>query len=139
MRNVIVVDTNVVAYLLIEGEHTQAARTVFQRDPVWAAPLFWRSELRNVLARYVRQRHLPLSDALVMQQTAEELFAGSEYPVDSTQVLQAAATSGCTAYDCEFVMLAQTLGVSLVTSNQQVLLAFPNVAVAPNAFANGKR
>ena len=135
----IVVDTNVVAYLFIEDEHTAAARQVFRVDTAWAAPLFWRSELRNVLARYVRQRHLQLADALVMQQAAEELFAGHEYSVDSTQVLQAAAASGCSAYDCEFVMLAQTLGVPLVTNDRHVLTAFPNVAVAPNVFTDGTR
>ena len=46
----IVVDTNVLVYLLVPGEHTEQAERVFRRDPVWAAPLLWRSEFRNVLA-----------------------------------------------------------------------------------------
>ncbi len=130
----IVVDTNIVMYLLLTGEHTESARSVFQRDPLWAAPLLWRSELRNVLSRYVRQGHLPLTDALVMQRAAEELFAGHEYPVDSSQVLEAAYTSGCVAYDCEFVTLARLLNVPLVTSDKQILAAFPGLAVGPQAF-----
>jgi predicted nucleic acid-binding protein len=35
---VIVVDTNVLVYLLVLGEHTEQAERVFLRDPMWAAP-----------------------------------------------------------------------------------------------------
>ena len=51
----IVVDTNVLAYLLITGERSAEAERALRKDPFWAAPLLWRSELRNVLALYMRQ------------------------------------------------------------------------------------
>ena len=130
----IVVDTNVAIYLLLPGEHTEAARATLQRDASWAAPLLWRSEFRNVLHRYVRQRHLQLAEAIALQLAAEELFAGREYAVNSSQVLEAASASGCTAYDCEFVTLARALAVQLVTSDQQLLTAYPKLAVAPREF-----
>jgi predicted nucleic acid-binding protein len=50
---VIVVDTNVIAYLFIPCELTAGAESLFSRDPDWLAPLLWRSELRNVLATQV--------------------------------------------------------------------------------------
>ena len=46
----IVVDTNVLAYLLIPGQYTESAERLLLDEPEWAAPLLWRSELRNVLA-----------------------------------------------------------------------------------------
>ena len=58
-----------------------------------------------------------------------------EYSVVSHRVLQLATDSGCTAYDCEFVALAQDLRVPLVTTDGKILRAFPTVAVSLEAFA----
>ena len=46
----IVVDKNVVAYLYLPGEYTEAAEALLEHDSDWAAPVLWRSELRNILA-----------------------------------------------------------------------------------------
>src|SRR5689334_8566969 len=105
----IVVDTNVVAYWLIEGEHTESARRALARDAEWVAPSFWRSEFRNTLIRYVRRGDFSLSHALLLQNNAQEFMAGREYGVDSERVLQLAHESGRSAYDCEFVALADHL------------------------------
>ena len=121
----IVADTNLVAYLLIPGEHGGAASAVFSKDSDWAAPLFWRSELRNVLALYVRTGHLALGGAIQYMQHAESLLATCEYEVPSAAVLRLAGESGCSAYDCEFVHLARELDAPLVTSDRKVLRAFP--------------
>lgn len=130
----IVVDTNVVAYLLVPGPQTGWAQAAFRRDSLWAAPTLWRSELRSVLTQFVRQRQLPLNKALEMQVLAEALFAGREYPVDSAQVLEAATASGCSAYDSEFAVLARGLGVPLVTADKQLLSAFPDTAISLQIF-----
>lgn len=126
----IVVDTNVVAYLLIPGDHTEAARATLMRDAAWAAPTLWRSEFRNVLALYMRKRHMTLQQALEVQHTAEDLLAGREYAVESGPVLEYAAASGRSSYDCEFVALARALEIPLVTSDRQVLASFPDTAVS---------
>ena len=51
----IVVDTNVLAYLWLPGERTTAAERLLKRDPDWNAPLLWRSEFRSVLAGCLRR------------------------------------------------------------------------------------
>lgn len=125
----IVVDSNVIAYLYLPSAQSSLAERLRARDQDWAAPLLWRSELRNALARYVRSRHLTVDDACRIQAEAESLLAGFEYHVPSDDVLRLAADSGCSAYDCEFVALAQQLGLPLVTADQQLARAFPGTAV----------
>ena len=130
----IVVDTNVLVYLLLLGEHTAQAECVLRRDPVWAAPLLWRSEFRNVLAVYMRQRRLSLDQALQLMDNAEILLQGREYTVSSVRVLSLVAGTRCSAYDGEFVALAQDLGLSLVTSDARLLAGFPATAIAMDIF-----
>ena len=67
----IVADCNLIAYLLLAGPRTRTAESVFLRDPMWAAPLLWRSELRNVLATQMRVNHLPLAEALLKMTEAQ--------------------------------------------------------------------
>jgi len=136
---VIVVDTNVIVYLLMPGDQTPAARRTLERDSVWAAPLLWRSELRNVLAVALRRRHLALTDALDVMETATTLMANNEFAVPSPAVLHLTAASTCSAYDCEFVALAQDLGVPLVTADRQVLTQFGETAVALAQYGAAER
>lgn len=125
----IVVDTNIIAYLWIPGEHTTGAERLLRQDPDWAVPLLWRSEFRNVLGEHSRVGRLSLELAIQMVEEAERFFAGREYSVPSSKVLAAAASSGCSAYDCEFIVLAEDLDVALVTTDRQVLREFPKRAV----------
>jgi predicted nucleic acid-binding protein len=125
---VIVVDTNVVAYLLLPGPQTALAEDLLIQQPEWAAPPLWRSEWRNVLAGYLRRGALDLNQALALQQQAELLVIRHEEPVSSQAVLQLVASSRCSAYDCEFVAAAQQLDVPLVTADRALLAAFPDVA-----------
>ena len=124
----IVIDTNVLAYLLLPGPKTSLAEALLLDQPRWAAPPLWRSEWRNVLTTYLRRDLLQLSEAVALMQHAEVLLAGQDEPVASDQVLQLANSSRCSAYDCEFVAAARQLGVPLVTEDRAVLAAFPDVA-----------
>lgn len=126
----IVVDSNIVAYLYLPGPYTAAAESLLQHDPEWAAPQLWRSEFRNILAGCLRRRMFPFETALELQRAAEDLLAGAEHVVDSRQILELERDSDCSAYDCEFIALAITLGVPLVTMDNKLLKAFPQHAVA---------
>ena len=121
----IVVDTNVVAYLLLPGPQTAAAEALLEAQPTWAAPPLWRSEWRNVLCGYLRRGSLTLEQVIAVQLQAETLVIGHEEPVQSEAVLRLAASSGCSAYDCEFVAAAQQLDAPLVTADRALLKAFP--------------
>jgi len=131
---VIVADTNLLIYLYVQGQRTEESEAVLQQDALWTAPLLWRSEFRNVLIGLVRTNALRFEKALAIITEAERWLTGHEYSVVSRQVLELADRSGCSAYDCEFVALAQDLEVPLVTNDRQILKAFPTIAVSPSAF-----
>jgi predicted nucleic acid-binding protein len=126
----IVVDSNVLAYLYLPGEYTAAAEALMEHDPDWAAPVLWRSEFRNILAGYMRRGKLTFEQAHALQSEAEDLLRGAEYELDSRSVLELIRDSECSAYDCEFVALAMKLGAKLVTMDGKVLRSFPGIAVA---------
>jgi len=125
----IVADTNIIAYLLLPSPFSDEADKLYTLDPEWAAPTLWKSELRNVLALYLRKGILALEQALHLQESAESMLAGHEFDVPSSQVLSLAKQSGCSAYDCEVVALALHLNVPLITQDQKVLKAFPEAAM----------
>ena len=129
----IVVDSNVVAYLYLPGEFTGAAEALLGSDPEWAAPVLWRSEFRSIVTGYLRRGSLTFEQALALQAEAEDLLAGHEYEVDSASVLQIVRDSDCSAYDCEFVALAVKLDTRLVTMDRKLLKAFPGRAAALSA------
>jgi len=125
----IVADTNIISYLLLTGEQTMQAQKALEKDPLWAAPYLWRSEFCNVLTGYVRKQLLSNQEARNYLEHAQTLLRGKEYSVIAGQVLELAIASSCTAYDCEFVALAQDLGVALVTVDKKILANFPHIAV----------
>jgi predicted nucleic acid-binding protein len=131
---VIVVDTNILARLVLQGVDTPLAEAVHRRDPEWIAPPLLYSELRNVLVTMVRRGALPKKQAIAAATEAVIIMKGEEIPAATPDVLELALRSGCTAYDCEFVAVAKDLEATLVTSDRQVLAAFPETAVAPEAF-----
>ena len=126
----IVVDSNILAYLYLPGDFSARAEALLEQQPEWAAPPLWRSEFRNILLGYLRRGSLSFGQAFDIQQEAEDLLAQREFAVDSRSVLELARDSGCSAYDCEFVALAATLGVKLATMDGQLLRSFPQTAIA---------
>jgi predicted nucleic acid-binding protein len=130
----IVVDSNVVAYYWINGPRTEIARRVQARDSEWHVPILWRSEMRSILTGYLRDGSLSARQVIRLMSAAEESFVGREHIVPSDEVFRIAGETRLSAYDSEFVALAATLGVPLVTADKAVLKAFPDRALTMEAF-----
>ena len=125
----IVVDSNVLAYLYLPGQFTNAAERLLGDDPDWHAPILWRSEFRNILAGCMRRGTLDLEQAIAIQHEAESLLDGAEHEPASARVLELVRASDCSAYDCEFAAVAETLGARLVTMDGKLLKAFARIAM----------
>ena len=129
----IVVDSNVLAYLYLPGEYTAASEALLEQDSDWAAPILWRSEFRNILAGYMRRKAITFEQAKSLQREAESLLDGAEFEVESSAVLELVRDSDCSAYDCEFIALAMKLDTKLITMDKKLLRAFPRRAIALSA------
>ncbi|KZY34838.1 MULTISPECIES: type II toxin-antitoxin system VapC family toxin [unclassified Oleiphilus] len=130
----IVADTNTIAYLYLPSDYSEYVEALLLKDPDWIAPILWRSELRNILALYLRKELISMEDALEIQQQAENLLKDNEYTVNSFEVLNTANESGCSAYDSEFICLAKSQNCKLVTADKKILKQFPDIAISAREY-----
>jgi predicted nucleic acid-binding protein len=131
---VIVADTNLISYLLIEGERTEAARKVWAEDSSWVMPPLWRSEFLNVLATAHRAGVLSEDQALLAWQRAKALLGASEVEPNGERVLQLAIERGISAYDAQFVAVADELHIRLVTADKRLLERCKDEAISIEDF-----
>jgi predicted nucleic acid-binding protein len=131
---VIVVDANVIAYCWTNGPLTAMAQALRVADPDWHAPVLWRSELRSVLIGLLRAGSLSAADIRSIMAAAEQGMHSGEHYLASDRVLEVAERSRLSAYDCEYVSLAETLGIALVTADRAILRAFPGRACSMDQF-----
>lgn len=130
----IVVDTNIIAYLLIEGDRTSNCRKVLIQDPEWCVPFLWRSEFRSVLSHHMRHAGMSFKGAVSRVVEAEKLLDGREYSIASSTILSLTERYPVSAYDAEFICLADKLGAKLVTTDKSILKHFPDSATTPEDF-----
>ena len=129
----IVADTNIIVYLFITGDQSTLAQKVLERDAHWISPPLWQSEFRNVLAGYIR-RGMALEQAQQIMRDALTVMENREVEPSSEKILELLANSKCTAYDGEFIVLADQIGVPLVTADKQLLDLFPDIAISLEKF-----
>ena len=127
----IVADADVLAYFWLRMDQHRSAltRRLRKRDSEWIAPSLWKSEFRNVLTMYMRAGVITFAEALWYAEKAEQDMRDAEYEVPTRDVLHVAERTGLSSYDCEYVVLAQTLGIPLLTGDSEVASAVPDTAV----------
>ena len=125
----IVADTNVIAYLALPSPYTKLAEQLLTTEPEWIAPVLWRSELRNVLAMYLRKSLVSFEGALAIQSELEDFMQGREYDISSLDVLSLVNQSSCSAYDCECVALARSCQCRLITMDKKLKKSFAEASM----------
>jgi predicted nucleic acid-binding protein len=121
----LLVDTNVVAYLLIYGDHTEAAQELHNRDPDWRSEAFLLVEFTNVLASSIATKRMTLALAQSFLANASALFDGKLARMKHASVLATASRHRVSAYDARFLALAHQLGRRLVTEDARLRVAAP--------------
>jgi predicted nucleic acid-binding protein len=123
----ILVDTNIVAYLLIEGDLTERAQQLHNQDRDWRSEAFLLVEFTNILASYLATRRVTLALAQDFLGRAATLFDGKLARLPHKIVLATAARYRVSAYDARFLTLADQLGNRLVTEDARLRAAAPGL------------
>jgi predicted nucleic acid-binding protein len=133
-NGLIVVDTNILAYLLIEGDYTAQAKSLLDRDSQWVAPSFWRVEFLNVLMNYSRHQKLPPPDVRKIWKSSFQLAHLREEPVEAGEALELALRYKLSGYDALFAALAHSLDAVCVTQDKAFRKAAPTLTVSLDEF-----
>jgi len=122
---VIVVDTNVVAFLAVEGEWSAKARRLVEKDTDWRIPSFWRYEMANVLSNYIKFKGMTLRDAKEVWERCVDLAPLHEARVAPDATLELSARYRITTYDALYVALALNLDTLCITGDRRLRKAVP--------------
>ena len=134
----IIVSTEILAALYLEGDLTAVAEAVLERDPAWATPMIWRALLPLQLSEELAAGRLDSEEARQIARSAAMLFKGREFPSPLENNLEH-VIAGCPPLMAPFVSLARGLGCPLITTSVEVLRAFPEASIAAAEFACGER
>jgi len=129
----VVVDTNVLAALLLPSVSSLDLEEQLRLDEDWRVPPLWRSEFRHVLLKHVRADQMDPDLAIELWTKAIERLELCEHPVLGDKDLDLAIRSGCSSYDAEYVVLAKELNCRLLTFDRKLLQLFPEIALKPGS------
>ena len=125
----IVVDTNVIAYLLIEGDRTADAQALRRAEPDWRSEPLLLVEFSNLLATQVRAKALSAAQAKsLLESAAQQVAAWVEVP--HAGALTVALERQVSAYDARVVACARRLSVPLVTEDSRLRAATPGLSLS---------
>ena len=124
----IVVDASVVSFLLIEGELTDAARELHALDPEWITPPILNHEMLTILAA------LGASEGGVERvertwRDVRNLVGARQQIPDPVRSMRLAVKLGISGHEAQYLCLADSMNLPLVTEEEELLRAAPGRAV----------
>ena len=125
----VLVDTNIIAYLMIRGNRTAAAQQLYERDSDWCSEAFVMVEWSNVIATYVRTRALTQAQGTKLL-AESQAHLSTLHSVVNTQALESAMQFGISAYDARFISLAKQLKMKLITEDVKLRVAVPALTMS---------
>jgi predicted nucleic acid-binding protein len=121
----IVVDTNIIASLFLEGRFTSSAKALLKHDPAWCTEPLALIEFGNALATYERADLASRADAKRYLSAAEAFLAPHLHAVARAAALDLAFIHRTTIYDAHFLAVADACGKRLITEDAKLRAAAP--------------
>jgi predicted nucleic acid-binding protein len=133
----LLVDANVVAYLLVDGERTAQARALWAIDSDWHAPRLLFYELANVFAQLVRHRAISAESAVAGLESAAGIVHLRDQDPPAARILEIASRLEVSAYDATYLALAEAVGLPLITEDRRLMRAAPGITRSLETLASG--
>lgn len=130
----IVVDSNILIYSLVENERSRMAEQLKEKDPVWKFPILWQYEFGNALVLMARKNELTAKTAVEVLDLARVIFSSGATEVDLDLALRLSMDRNLTFYDAQFLALANMLNAKLVTEDKALRKASEGLAVSMEEF-----
>jgi predicted nucleic acid-binding protein len=134
----LLVDANVVAYLLVDGEKTAQARALWAIDGDWHAPRLLFYELANVFAQLVKHRAISAETAIAGLESAASIVRLRDQDPPAARVLEIAGKLAVSAYDATYLAAAEALGMPLITEDRRLMRAAPGITRSLESLTSGR-
>jgi predicted nucleic acid-binding protein len=122
----LLVDTNIVVNLLLDGAQSREARALYAQDADWTSEPLLFVELTNVLVTALRQKRLSAAQAESALARAHEMLDGYLHFTPDRQVLGVAARFDISGYDARFICAALEIGTPLITEDAALRRKVPD-------------
>lgn len=124
----IVVDASVMAFLMIEGELTDATRELHRIDPEWITPPILNHEMLNILAAIGCAENDSAAMEIVWRDIRAFVALRQQVP-DPVRSLRLAVELGISGNEAQYLCLADALGLPLITQEERLVKAAPGRAM----------
>ena len=125
----IVADGNLIVYRHVSGPLSARADAAGRKDADWRTAALWRCEMTSALAKMVRGRVLDEAAALSAIAAAGAEMFPRETEVPQDHALRVALRYGISAYDAQYIALAEMLGVPCVTADAALAKKTPALSI----------
>jgi predicted nucleic acid-binding protein len=130
----IVIDANILIYTLIECDNSHLIPKLRAKDADWRTTGLCRHETLNVLATYQRRGVLTLEQCQELLNHANRFIAQAQCEVNFATSLDIAAKYGISGYDAQYVELAASLSVPLISEDRKLRQAAPEMVMSLQQF-----
>lgn len=125
----IVADANLIVYRFLKGPFTALSDAAVGKDSDWRTAPLWRYEFTSAVATMIIAKVVDEPTAVAAIGAAGAEMISRELLVPQELALEAAIRYRISAYDAQYIALAEELAVPCVTADVQLAAKVPNVAV----------
>jgi predicted nucleic acid-binding protein len=131
----IVVDANIIIYWAMDAPESDLVERLREHDPDWRTVPLWRQEFTSAMLTLMRARQVDVRQAHRAMERADVWASPREVAVSQIVVLHVALRDGISAYDAQYVALAESLSTRCATADKPLARKCPQSTLLLADFA----